>query len=306
MNAATAPSSLTDWMEVQRTATDSLLRDLLARGTVPQPELARALEHALLLGGKRLRPLLALAACEVAHGSEEAGRVAGAAVEMVHTYSLVHDDLPAMDNDALRRGQPTVHVRWDEATAILVGDGLLTLAFEVLAEAPELMACDAAMRLQMVRELARAAGISGMVGGQAMDMAAGRDRTRVLDQNHLAQLHGRKTGALIRASVQLGVLASGHSHASLRRVLDRYAQALGLAFQVVDDILDATGDTQVLGKPAGSDLAGGKQTYVSLLGLDGARREAERLCQEAETALEHVVGAERLLGLIAWVRDRHH
>ena len=295
------------WLAEQRQAIDAMLTALLDRQPAGEQELDAAMRHALLLGGKRLRPALTLATCELAGGEARAALAAGAAVELVHTYSLVHDDLPAMDDDALRRGQPTVHVVWNDATAILTGDALLTLAFEVLASAPELEELPADLRLAMVRTLANAAGHGGMVAGQALDMAATApdDRT-ALNPDTLTAIHQAKTGALIRASVGLGLLAAGNRDEALARHLDRYAALLGHAFQVVDDVLDATADTATLGKPAGSDAELGKLTYVRLLGLDAARSEAERLCAEAEALLDEVPKSIRLRQLIHWVRDRSH
>lgn len=299
------------WLAGKRQAIDAMLTGLLDRQAAGELELDAAMRHALLLGGKRLRPALTLATCELAGGEERAALAAGAAVELVHTYSLVHDDLPAMDDDALRRGQPTVHVAWNEATAILTGDALLTLAFEVLASAPELESLPVDLRLTMVATLAGAAGHRGMVAGQALDMAAtAKDEPADLDSDALsatlAAIHQTKTGALIRASVGLGLLAAGNRDTRLARHLDAYAALLGHAFQVVDDVLDASVDTRTLGKPSGSDAELGKLTYVRLLGLDGARDEAARLCAEAEALLEEVPNAIRLRQLIHWVRDRSH
>ncbi len=293
------------WLQDQRTVIDSHLEAILTRHPAGEPELDAAMRHALLLGGKRLRPCLTLTSSELAGGCREAALAAGIAVELIHTYSLVHDDLPAMDDDALRRGQPTVHVVWNDATAILTGDALLTLAFEVLASAPELDPVPADLRLAMVRTLAAAAGHRGMVAGQSMDMAATAPAgDSDLDADALADIHRAKTGALIRASVALGLLAAGSRDAELAARLDHYAALLGLAFQVVDDILDATADTETLGKPAGSDAALGKLTYVRLLGLDGARAQADALCTEAAALLDDVPGSQRLRQLITWVRDR--
>lgn len=308
VNTSHEGATLEGWMATSRAIVERQLGAILARSDCIHADLYQGLHHALLLGGKRLRPLLSMAACEIAGGSEPAGVTAGAAVELVHTYSLVHDDLPAMDDDALRRGQPTIHVKWDEATAVLVGDGLLTLAFQVLAEAPELMPAEPAIRLEMVKRLAQAAGVGGMVGGQALDMAAGNRIAAgpPLQLEDLAYIHRNKTGALIRAAVQLGVLASGRTHRALAKALDGYAIALGLAFQIADDVLDATGETARLGKPAGSDANGGKQTYVSMLGIDGARAQLAQECQRAEAALEGVKGTHRLAALVQWVRERDH
>jgi farnesyl diphosphate synthase len=211
-----------------------------------------------------------------------------------------------MDDDTLRRGQPTVHVRFGEATAILAGDGLATLAFEVLAGDPQLDPLAPAVRLEMVRTLAAAAGVAGMVGGQALDMAAtGPARgDGAVGEAALTAIHARKTGALIRAAVDLGALASGVADAPLRAALDRFGTALGHAFQVVDDLLDATADTATLGKTAGADAAADKHTYVALLGVGGARARAAALCEEAETALAALPDPGRLGAFVAWVRDR--
>lgn len=299
--------SLEPWLAEQRQAIEAMLTSILDRQPAAEPELDAAMRHALLLGGKRLRPALTMAACEVAGGEARAALAAGAAVELVHTYSLVHDDLPAMDDDALRRGQPTVHVAWNEATAILTGDALLTLGFEVLASAPELEHLPGDLRLAMVGTLACAAGHRGMVAGQSLDMAAtAQDGRTDLGAEALAAIHQAKTGALIRASVGLGLLAAGSRDANLARNLDHYAALLGHAFQVVDDVLDASVDTETLGKPSGSDAELGKLTYVRLLGLDGARSEAARLCFEAETLLDEIPNAIRLRQLVHWVRDRSH
>lgn len=295
------------WLTEKRQAIDAMLTAVLERQPAGEKELDAAMRHALLLGGKRLRPALTLATCELAAGDTRAALAAGAAVELIHTYSLVHDDLPAMDDDALRRGQPTIHVAWNDATAVLTGDALLTLAFELLASAPELAGLPADLRLAMVLTLASAAGHRGMVAGQSLDMAATAQGEQAgLGADALAAIHQAKTGALIRASVGLGLLAAGSRDASLARNLDRYAALLGHAFQVVDDVLDATVDTTTLGKPSGSDAELGKLTYVRLLGLEGARNEAARLCAEAEAVLDEVPNALRLRQLIHWVRDRSH
>lgn len=294
------------WLTSKRQAIDAMLTAVLDRQPAGEPELDAAMRHALLLGGKRLRPALTLAACEMLAGDTRAALAAGAAVELVHTYSLVHDDLPAMDDDALRRGHPTVHVAWNDATAILTGDALLTLAFEWLTSAPELDELPVDLRLAMVRTLASAAGHRGMVAGQSRDMAATAQDDSDLSSQTLADIHRAKTGALIRASVSLGLLAAGNRDEGLADTLDRYAALLGHAFQVVDDVLDATVDTETLGKPSGSDAELGKLTYVRLLGLDGARAEASSLCTKAEALLDAVPNAIRLRQLIHWVRDRSH
>ena len=292
------------WLAAQRPAIDEALARMLERAAPATAPLGEALAHAVLLGGKRMRPALAVAAQD-ALGDDDANPtaalMAGAAVELIHAYSLVHDDLPAMDDDALRRGQPTVHVVFGEATAILAGDGLLTLAFEHLAAAPELSALPTARRLAMVETLARAAGVAGMVGGQALDMAATGTR---LEEGALSQLHQGKTGALIRAALRLGALtATAPSDAQLA-ALERYGHALGLLFQVTDDLLDATGDTATLGKTAGADAALGKATYVSLLGVRGAEARADALLDEGLTALTVLPQRERLEAALHWVRQR--
>lgn len=269
--------------------------------------LSEAMRYAVLDGGKRLRPLLVLAAWEAAGGAPDAGEeapvwaVAGA-VELIHAYSLVHDDLPCMDDDVLRRGKPTAHVRFGEALALLAGDALQALAFEWLVTAPWAQQAPA-RALRLARELALAAGCQGMAGGQAIDLAA---VGRTLDQAALEDMHRRKTGALLRASVRMGALAAGLDEERLT-ALDAYGGALGLAFQVMDDVLDATADTATLGKTAGKDAAAGKPTFVSLLGVDGARAYAEALLQEALAALQGLeADTARLAGLARWVVRRRH
>ena len=227
--------------------------------------------------------------------------MAGVAVELIHAYSLVHDDLPAMDDDALRRGQPTVHVAYGEATAILAGDGLLTLAFEHLASAPELEPLPALQRLQMLHTLGRAAGVAGMVGGQALDMASTGQH---ITENTLSALHQGKTGALIRAALALGALTTPEAPPAHLKALEAYGEALGLLFQVTDDLLDATGDTATLGKTAGADAALGKATYVSILGLAGAEARADRLLEAGLEALSPLPQGDRLAAALHWVRNR--
>ncbi len=208
--------------------------------------------------------------------------VPAAAVECIHAYSLIHDDLPAMDDDALRRGQPTCHIKYGEDTAILAGDALQTLAFSILADQP-MTGIHAEYRLAMISELAQASGVAGMCGGQALDLAA---EGKSVDLAQLEQIHRHKTGALIRAAVRMGALAAGEKGRALLPVLDRYANAIGLAFQVQDDILDVIGDTAVIGKRQGADQDLGKSTYPSLMGLNNARVKAQDLYQEALDALE--------------------
>jgi farnesyl diphosphate synthase len=244
-------------------------------GGASEPRLRAAMRHATLGGGKRLRALLAYAAGQACGASDELLDAPACAVECVHAFSLIHDDLPAMDDDALRRGRPTVHVAFDEATAILAGDALQALAFEVLVAS----AAPAQARVAQVRELAIATGAAGMCAGQSLDMQAG-----AADLAALEALHGLKTGALIRASVRLGYL-TGEADGATRTALDGYADALGLAFQIRDDLLDVEGDAAQLGKTAGKDRAQGKSTYVSLLGEPAARLRLEGLATRMDTAL---------------------
>ena len=241
-------------------------------------DLQEAMEYSLLAGGKRIRPVLTLETCRMCGGPVEAALPFACGVEMVHTYSLIHDDLPAMDNDDLRRGRPTNHVVYGECTAILAGDGLLTAAFGQLAGAglpPELV-------VEGVRCLSAAAGPGGMVGGQALDMAG---EGRALELGELELLQSMKTGALISAAAELGCIAAGGTPEQ-RGQVRRYANALGRAFQVRDDMLDVTGSAQELGKTAGSDRMNEKSTFVTALGLDGCARLVEELTEQAVQALE--------------------
>ncbi|MEE9101642.1 MULTISPECIES: (2E,6E)-farnesyl diphosphate synthase [Pseudomonas] len=272
----------------------------------PREELTRiyaAMRYSVVNGGKRVRPLLAYAACEALGGELERADGAACAVELIHAYSLVHDDLPAMDDDDLRRGQPTTHIAFDEACAILAGDGLQTLAFEVIGNA-DLNPQDAQTRLDMLLILTRAAGSAGMVGGQAIDLES---VGRKIDQAALETMHRHKTGALIEASVQLGALASGRAGAADLEALRRYAEAIGLAFQVQDDILDVESDTTTLGKTQGKDQAHDKPTYPALLGLDAAKAYALTLRDQALAALEGFGdSAEPLRALARYIVDRRN
>lgn len=272
--------------------------------TLPALErLYQAMHYSVMIGGKRVRPLLVYATCEALEGVLEHADGAACAVELIHAYSLVHDDLPAMDDDDLRRGQPTTHKAFDEACAILAGDGLQSLAFEVLtAEAHN--PASPALRLQMLAVLARAAGPAGMVGGQAIDLASVGQK---LDQAALEQMHRHKTGALIEASVLLGALASGRATEEQLDQLRRYAQAIGLAFQVQDDILDVESDTQTLGKTQGADIARDKPTYPALMGLDAAKVYALHLRDQALEALSSFgPSAEPLRALACYIVERRH
>ena len=271
--------SFTVWaIQVQADMEVVLDRHLPPASALPS-KLHQAMRYAVLDGGKRVRPLLVFAAGALYDAPRDAIERAAAAVEMIHAYSLVHDDMPCMDDDDLRRGKPTVHRRYDEATALLVGDALQSQAFEVLsggALAPD-------RKVAMLSQLARAAGAAGMCGGQAIDL----DAVGVsLALTELEQMHRLKTGALLRASVMLGAFAGSMPKASEQSALDAYADSVGLAFQVVDDILDATADSATLGKTAGKDAAHNKPTYVSILGIEPSLALAEKLRQDAYRALQ--------------------
>ena len=278
---------------------EAALERFLPSGKIAPQRLHDAMRYAVLGGGKRIRPLLVFAAGEVAAGESLRAdparlEVAGCAVECIHAYSLVHDDLPCMDNDVLRRGKPTCHVEFDEATALLVGDGLQALAFQLLAE--HRLADDPAVQVEMVKILAVAIGSRGMAGGQAIDLAS---VGRALTLPELEHMHIHKTGALIRASVALGARCANALAPEQLARLDHYANCVGLAFQVVDDVLDQESSTATLGKTAGKDAANNKPTYVSLLGLARARALAEELRKEAQAALAEMGGGARRLSQLA-------
>ena len=269
--------------------------------------LGEAMRYAVLDGGKRLRPLLVLASMEACNPAPtawtlDAAMRAACAMELIHAYSLVHDDMPCMDNDVLRRGKPTVHVQFGEAQALLAGDALQTLAFELLT--PEQSDIPAAVQARLCGLLARAAGHAGMAGGQAIDLASVGHR---LSADELRLMHRCKTGALLEASVVMGAVAAQASAATLTHLL-HYGQALGVAFQVVDDILDVTADAAALGKTVGKDAANDKPTYVSLLGLDGARAEATRLADQAQQALGQsgLQNTAALEAVADWVLQRQN
>ncbi|HUX24702.1 MAG TPA: farnesyl diphosphate synthase [Burkholderiales bacterium] len=271
----------------------ALQRFLPASATVPE-RLHRAMRYAVLGTGKRVRPLLAFAAGELTQADPARVEVVAAAVEMIHAYSLVHDDLPCMDNDTLRRGRPTCHVEFDEATALLVGDALQPLAFQLLAE--HVVADDPAAQLEMLRILALASGSRGMAGGQAVDLAS---VGQALSLPELEFMHIHKTGALIRAAIVLGARCGRGADAGELERLEHYAKTVGLAFQVVDDVLDCAASTATLGKTAGKDAAQAKPTYVSILGLARARALAEELRVEAHAALEPLGAAATRLRELA-------
>ncbi|MFN3716413.1 MAG: polyprenyl synthetase family protein [Thiobacillus sp.] len=287
------------WMQACQARMEAVLAGCLPPACIAPQRLHEAMRYAVLGGGKRVRPLLAFAAGEVTGASHERVQFAAAAVELIHAYSLVHDDMPAMDDDALRRGKPTVHIEFDEATALLVGDALQSLAFDTLAAQP--LADDPAMQLKMVHLLAQAAGSRGMAGGQAIDLSS---VGKSLDLAELEFMHIHKTGALIRASVLLGAHCGAIDEATLA-ALDHYAKCIGLAFQVVDDILDAEAPTATLGKTAGKDAANNKPTYVSLLGAARARELARELRADAHAALGSLAApAPNLRALADFVVER--
>ncbi len=242
-----------------------------------------AMKYGLLLGGKRVRPFLVYATGKMLGAEMPALDYAAAAIESIHAYSLIHDDLPAMDNDELRRGQPTCHIAFDEATAILAGDALQTFAFEILTEAPSL---SAEQKLQLVKVLAQASGVQGMCLGQSLDLISEHKQVNLAE---LELIHRNKTGALLTVALKLGFICSPHfENKELEQQLERYSQAIGLAFQVQDDILDIEGDSAEIGKPVGSDLDLDKSTYPKLLGLEGAKQKAQELYQTALHELDNL------------------
>lgn len=266
------------WMRAEAEAVEAALQ-----GWVPADApagLGLAMRYGVLDGGKRVRPLLVLAAAQAVRGQREAAMRAACAVELIHAYSLVHDDMPCMDNDVLRRGKPTVHVQFGEAQAMLAGDAMQALAFEVLTPEGD-SKVPAVLQARLCSLLARSAGHAGMAGGQAIDLSS---IGRPLDEHALRDMHHRKTGALLQASVLMGA-ACGQATPSQWKALEEYGDALGLAFQVVDDILDVTQVSSTLGKTAGKDLDNNKPTYVTVLGLDAARRHATELRDKAQSAL---------------------
>jgi len=257
---------------------NDFLSNQLSDIAINEPQLHAAMTHGLLLGGKRVRPFLVYAVGEMfGVNKDNLDHIAGS-IEAVHAYSLIHDDLPAMDDDALRRGQPTCHIKYNEATAILAGDALQTFAFELLGEAQ----VNDSQKIQLIKSLAKASGYQGMCGGQALDLAA-TNNTVSLEQ--LAQIHRLKTGALICCAVEMGAIA-GNATAEQKALLDTFSQNIGLAFQVHDDILDVIGDTDTLGKPQGSDQAANKSTYPALMGLEAAQEKAQQLILQAISSLQ--------------------
>jgi geranylgeranyl diphosphate synthase type II len=269
-----------------------------------QPELriSKAMKYSLMAGGKRIRPVLCFAAAEAVHGKPQDALPAACALEIIHTYSLIHDDLPAMDDDALRRGKPTCHVAFDEATAILTGDALLTLAFEILASVPSKNSGNQATKwLSVIQIIAAAAGSRGMIQGQMLDIASEGQKLSVSD---LEAMHKLKTGALIEASLQSGALLAGADE-SQQQLLSTYARNIGLAFQVADDILNVEGNPEVMGKAVGTDQLHAKSTYPSILGLSESRQFAQKLVRRALQALESFDNkAEPLRALATYIIER--
>lgn len=270
-----------DWARSHQVRIENSLQTLLPAADVAPERLHEAMRYTVLGGGKRVRPLLAFAAGELNNANEEKVTIAAVAVELIHAYSLVHDDLPCMDDDVLRRGKPTCHIEYGEAIALLTGDSLQSLAFQLLAEYS--LADTPKMQLEMIRHLAQAAGSRGMAGGQAVDLAS---VGRTLSLPELEFMHIHKTGALIRAAVMLGAHCGSRLDEAQLAALDHFAKCIGLAFQVVDDVLDAEATTAALGKTAGKDAENNKPTYVSILGGKQARELAEELRQEAYASLE--------------------
>ncbi len=313
MNAA-VDFSLDAWSQPRLQAVEAALSTWVTADTVPAlgwgapSGLVDTMRYAVLDGGKRLRPLLALAAYEAVNpepGAQQpsaAALRAACAVELIHAYSLVHDDMPCMDNDVLRRGKPTVHVQFGEAAALLAGDALQALAFELLT--PDDGSVPLAVQGRLCAVLARAAGSTGMAGGQAIDLAS---VGQSLDEQSLRHMHQLKTGALLKASVMLGA-ACGQASETAQRALADYGRALGLAFQVMDDVLDVTADSATLGKTAGKDADHDKPTYVSLMGLERSRRYAQELLEEAHTALaaSGLANTAALAALADRVLHRNH
>lgn len=276
------PFDLIAWSQQHLSRIETALSSWVAQPTfMPVPAgLGDAMRYSVLDGGKRLRPLLVLAGCEAVNGNTHAALRAACAVELIHAYSLVHDDMPCMDNDILRRGKPTVHVQFGQAQALLAGDALQALAFELLTPVDD--SVDTAMQARLCRMLARAAGAQGMAGGQAIDLAS---VGLPLTSEQLHEMHRLKTGALLKASVLMGAQCASPTAATLRALSD-YGAAIGLAFQVVDDILDVTADSVTLGKTAGKDAAQDKPTFVSLMGLQGAQTYAQQLLVRALANLD--------------------
>ncbi len=295
------PSDLKLYLAAQRKQVDRALERAVPRPSAKPPTIHQAMRHSLFAGGKRLRPILALAASEACGGGAEAALPGACAVECIHTFSLVHDDLPCMDDDDLRRGHPTCHVVYGEAVALLAGDALQALAFEILAAAPRNRRFGPA---DQVAELALCSGSRHLIAGQVLDLEG--EGQRNLSVAQLRAIHERKTAALLTSAVRLGGMAAGTTPARLG-ALTKFGRALGLAFQVIDDILDVTQTTEKLGKTAGKDIAAEKTTYPAVMGLEKSRKEAARLTRQAHAALEPFGNRAARLGEIAnYLLDRDY
>jgi geranylgeranyl diphosphate synthase, type II len=298
-----------EYLDERRADIERALSAVLPDAPDCPPVVGDAMRYSLLAGGKRLRPILCLASADSVGGDRALAMPAACAIELIHTYSLIHDDLPAMDDDVMRRGRPTLHVVAGEGMAILAGDGLLTEAFHLLAREP--LTSDpavAARKLRVIETIAAAAGPVGMVGGQAVDLASVRPgpagEVTPLDRDALATMHRKKTGALIRASALAGAIMGGGSEAQVTAI-DRAASELGLAFQIVDDILDVEGASADLGKTAGKDAASGKTTYPALFGLEASKQMARDCLDRAQAALTAAgMDDARLLGIGRWIVER--
>jgi len=299
-----------EYIDARRAEVEQALASILPSMPHCPPVVHDAMAYSLLAGGKRLRPILCLASAEAVGGDRALAMPAACAIELIHTYSLIHDDLPAMDNDTMRRGRPTLHVVAGEGMAILAGDGLLTQAFHHLADQPA--AKDhaiAARKLEVIRVISEAAGPTGMVGGQAIDLACVTPDAQgrlapPLDERGVRAMHGKKTGALIRAAGKAGAIMGGGTPAQIAAI-DEACGEFGLAFQIVDDVLDVAGVSTELGKTPGKDAAAGKPTFPSLYGLETSRRMAAECLKRAEAALTAAgVADSRLLGIGRWIVDR--
>ncbi|HZJ92157.1 MAG TPA: farnesyl diphosphate synthase [Thiopseudomonas sp.] len=294
---------ISDYQHFCQQHVDGALEQLLQAPTIELERLYAAMHYSVMNGGKRVRPLLVFASCQALGGELEQAYGAACAVELIHAYSLVHDDLPAMDDDDIRRGKPTTHKAFDEAYAILAGDALQSLAFDALGD-EQLSPISCQQRLAMLQVLAKASGAAGMVGGQAIDLSSVGQN---ISQGTLELMHRHKTGALIEASVRLGAIASNAATPQALAALEHYAQAIGLAFQVQDDILDVTSDTQTLGKQQGSDIEHDKPTYPALLGLKEAQDYAYALRDQAQEALTGFdERAKHLRQLADYIVSRSH
>ncbi len=300
-NSLSAEQSLESFLQKSQARTNACLQNLLQHST-PNAKLNEALNYACLNGGKRIRPVLVYATTLAVDGNLDSADAPACAVELIHSYSLVHDDLPAMDDDDLRRGKPSLHKAYDEATAILVGDALQSLAFQVLSSQENTL--PDSTRLRMLDTLAKAIGSNGMVGGQFADFSLVGKETNI---DELESMHRMKTGALIRASVTLGALTQTTVNSGSLQALQSYAESIGLAFQVQDDVLDEVGDTKTLGKPQGSDRLNNKPTYVALLGLEQAQAKALELADRARDSLsEFGPAADQLRNLASFIVSRTH